>query len=56
MPDPQDKMKRDGEAGQSAPQAEQRRDGGQPGGEIKDKEAETSDSYGDTRESGEEPK
>ena len=29
---------------------------GQPSPGLKDKDAETSDSYGDTRESGEEPK
>ena len=65
MPDPLDNLKATGDthdpkldspADRSGVKPEERRDGGPAAGDIKDKEAETSDSYGDTRDSGERPK
>lgn len=65
MPSPKDKAKLTGDThlpdidegldtDGSGPQAADD-DGRQRGGEIKDKEAETSNSYGNTRDSGERP-
>lgn len=67
MPDAKDNAKLTGdthlpdlesEADENAPAAEYQRSGTaqNKGGEIKDKEAPTSDSYGTTRDSGERPK
>ena len=66
MPDPKDNAKLTGDTHQpdldspaddDAPAAEYTRTGKpQHGGEIKDKEADTSTSYGNTRDSGERPK
>jgi hypothetical protein len=64
MPDPKDNTKATGDihqpdldspADEDAPKAEYQRSGTAQGGEIKDKEAETSNSYGNTRDSGERP-
>jgi hypothetical protein len=60
MPDPNDpKLEPEDETRQKQQrsQPETQQDGGTAqGGEIKDKEAETSDSYGNTRDSGERPR
>ena len=68
MPDPLDNLKATGDthdpkldspAERSGVKPEERRDGGAAAddtGDIKDKEAGTSDSYGDTRDSGERPR
>ena len=59
MPDPRDQdIERDEDTRrkQQRSQPETQQDGGTAqGGEIKDKDAETSDSYGNTRDSGERP-
>jgi hypothetical protein len=60
MPDPKDpKLEReeDVQRQQQPSQPQPQQDTGTAqGGEIKDKEAETSDSYGNTRDSGERPR
>ena len=59
MPDPKDQdieREEDTRRKQQRSQPETQQDGGAAqGGEIKDKEADTSDSYGNTRDSGERP-
>jgi len=61
MPDPKDNQKATGDthdpdldtgAGQENPRAQDRQGLTPRGGQIKDKEADTSDSYGDTRDTG----
>jgi hypothetical protein len=64
MPNPKDKAKASGDVHLPEVESEdllQREDSrpegaGNPDGQIKDREAPTSDSYGDTRDSGEQPK
>jgi hypothetical protein len=65
MPGPKDKTKLTGDTHlpdlddgvePDAPAADDDRTAGTPGGEIKDKDAETSNSYGNARDSGERPK
>ena len=59
MPDTKDpnlEREQDTRRNQQRSQPDAQQDGGAAqGGEIKDKDAETSDSYGDTRDSGERP-
>jgi hypothetical protein len=43
------------ERGQAGKEQQQQRSPGQPSPRLKDKDAETSDTYGNTRESGEQP-
>lgn len=57
MPNPRDKTKATGDTHLPEIESDDLEQESRPqGGEIKDRDAETSDSYGDTRDSGERPK